>query len=87
MEEYSLRIGFFARYREALATAGGAIDVPAAIDNLSSLLQYLERAYPHWREVLTDTDKLIAVNQVLVDDDHPIKPGDEVAFMPPVTGG
>jgi len=29
----------------------------------------------------------VAVNQTLVDTDHPVKAGDEVAFFPPVTGG
>jgi molybdopterin synthase sulfur carrier subunit len=29
----------------------------------------------------------VAVNQEHVDLDHPVHPGDEVAFFPPVTGG
>jgi len=30
---------------------------------------------------------LVAVNQTIVDDTHPVLPGDEVAIFPPVTGG
>lgn len=30
---------------------------------------------------------LIAVNLEYVQADHPVRPGDEVAFFPPVTGG
>ncbi len=30
---------------------------------------------------------LISVNHTLVDWDHPLQDGDEVAFLPPVTGG
>jgi len=47
------------------------------------------------REVLSDRygddviqkNILCAVNQEIVLDEHIIKPGDEVAFYPPVTGG
>ncbi len=29
----------------------------------------------------------VAINQILVEPDHPVQPGDEVAFLPPFTGG
>ena len=38
-------------------------------------------------EVLTKTEIMVAVNQTLVDADCNIAAGDEVALLPPVTGG
>ena len=29
----------------------------------------------------------VAINQVFADPDSPLSPGDEVAFLPPITGG
>ncbi len=43
----------------------------------------------HWEleRELESPQTLISVNQALVRWDHPIEDGDEVAFLPPVTGG
>lgn len=42
---------------------------------------------PGWRELLTQTRVLAAVNQQMVKADHPLADGDELALFPPVTGG
>jgi molybdopterin synthase sulfur carrier subunit len=41
-----------------------------------------------WREALrADKAVRVAVNQEMAGDATTVKPGDEVAFFPPVTGG
>ncbi|NQV64597.1 MAG: MoaD/ThiS family protein, partial [SAR86 cluster bacterium] len=40
-----------------------------------------------WSEALNRENTLVAVNQTMVDYQHFIHAGDEVAFFPPVTGG
>ena len=34
-----------------------------------------------------ETPPMVAVNQVYADPEAPLRPGDEVAFIPPVSGG
>ncbi|MGB1686261.1 MAG: MoaD/ThiS family protein [Pseudomonadales bacterium] len=41
----------------------------------------------NWREALTAENVRVAVNQELVKGNPRVKPGDEIAFFPPVTGG
>jgi molybdopterin synthase sulfur carrier subunit len=43
---------------------------------------------PGFAEALADLNVVrVAVNQEYVALDHPVRPGDEVALFPPVTGG
>ena len=45
------------------------------------------RLTPDALQVLEQENVRIAVNQSLVSEDLALNPGDEVAFLPPVTGG
>lgn len=38
-------------------------------------------------DILKANDILVAVNQTMVEKTQAVSPGDEVAFLPPVTGG
>ena len=40
-----------------------------------------------WQSFFENNTLLAAVNHDMVDENHPVKAGDEVAFFPPVTGG
>jgi molybdopterin converting factor small subunit len=39
------------------------------------------------RDILSAEDVLVAVDQTVVTSDFLVRPGSEVAFFPPVTGG
>lgn len=74
----------FGRVKEIVGT--GEIEMPAAPGATTrSVLNALIGAYPHlgpWKDYLR-----IAVNQEYAPDERPVAPGDEVAVIPPVSGG
>ncbi len=59
-------------------------DTPATV---SDLLQQLSREYPEISHILLRGSVLVAVNQEFAKPDALLKDGDEVALMPPVSGG
>jgi sulfur-carrier protein len=84
----SIQVRFFASLREAVgrgdlhvATNGGPIDLDALIARLASELdaEVVSR--------LRAPGVRVAVNRTLVEGNVPLKDRDEVAFLPPVTGG
>ncbi len=80
-----IKIVFFASIREALDCASLELDIGTSL-SLSTLIARLgERE--SWRAALTADNVRVAVNQTLVQGDPQINSGDEVAFLPPVTGG
>ncbi len=59
-------------------------------DNLKTvadLKAHLANKNDQWQHVFANSALLTAVNHDMVNNDHSIKSGDEVAFFPPVTGG
>ena len=85
----TLTVRYFASLREQLGIERETL--PAAADG-TSLTELLEQlAVLHGEaavEALTGAGVRIAVNDTLVDGDPGlVKPGDVVAFLPPVTGG
>ncbi len=87
-----IRVLFFASLREAAGMDAWTYspDVAASPLRLSSVLAALKPALgPDGYAALTAENVRIAVNQEFVDGAARIdlKSGDEVAFLPPVTGG
>ncbi len=80
-----IKIVFFASIREALDCASLELDIGESL-SLSALIARLGEREA-WRRALTAANVRVAVNQTLVQGDPQINRGDEVAFLPPVTGG
>ena len=80
-----IKVLFFAQVRELVNT--DALEVAAEFATVEALRQHLAGKGDRWALALEDGKLLAAVNQTLVDFDHPLRAGDEVAFFPPVTGG
>jgi molybdopterin converting factor subunit 1 len=79
-----LRIKLFATYREIVGSkelTWTARDGERVDDILRSLLEKYPRLTPH-RDTM-----LLAVNQAFASPDAVLQDGDEVAVMPPVSGG
>jgi molybdopterin converting factor small subunit len=55
--------------------------VGALIDHLSTREPALQRVFQNRKPIRC------AVNQEFADFSHPLAPGDEIGFFPPVTGG
>jgi len=83
-----LRVLFFAGLREQLGTSGEEIELPPGVGTVAALRAHLKSRGGAWQTALADGRLLrMAVNQEMAKPEASIKPGDEVAFFPPVTGG
>ena len=83
-----MKVMLFARLREIHGDDSVAIDdgeCPASVAALRVLLR--ERVAGELAEALADPNVFCAVNQRVVDEQHPLRATDEVAFFPPMTGG
>jgi molybdopterin synthase sulfur carrier subunit len=83
-----MKLLYFAWLRARIGIAEERVEPPAGVDTVAALLDWLKGRGPRFAEALKDTRIVrVAVNQNYVGWDHPIRPGDEVALFPPVTGG
>lgn len=80
-----ITILFFAQIREIIGVKKLEIDVDKII--IQDLIEQLSEKGSKWSLALKENTVLCSVNQKLVDYQHTIYAGDEIAFFPPVTGG
>ena len=79
---------YFASLRESLGRSREQVALPRATSTVSSLVEELRSRDDRWSEAFAPGKQWrVAVNQQMADLATPLKPGDEVAFFPPVTGG
>lgn len=82
-----LRIRYFASLREELGLGEEAV-TSTQIGTVADLIEFLVTQHGEgWRDHLTSPQVRVAVNQELVEHEMALSDGDEVAFLPPVTGG
>lgn len=79
-----MRVLLFAALREAAGTRELAVALPDGA-TVAELRAHLAAAYPALAPLLPNSG--IAVNQELAEPDTLVRPGDEVALIPPVSGG
>lgn len=79
-----IEVFFFAQVRELIGQDKLCCEYYPTVDVLR---QVLVSRGDKWALALQSGKLLAAVNHTLVALDHPLQPGDEVAFFPPVTGG
>lgn len=83
-----IRVLFFGSVRSRLGV--DAIELPAAEagDTAQELRDRLAARGGAWADVLGEDERLlVAINQQVTGAHSTIEDGDEIAFMPPVTGG
>jgi molybdopterin synthase sulfur carrier subunit len=84
----TLRVLYFAWLRERVGTAEETVAPPAGVVTVAALTEWLRtRSAGHAAALSTGRMLRCAVNQDFAGPDAPVRPGDEVAFFPPVTGG
>jgi molybdopterin synthase sulfur carrier subunit len=83
-----LTILYFAWLRERVGSAQEQLELPEGVETVARLVDYLSMLDPaHAAAFLNRGVIRCAVNREFADISYPIRPGDEVAFFPPVTGG
>lgn len=81
-----IRVLFFARIREQLGES--EIRLQQTPPTISALVDMLEASHgTKFGEKLRAANVIVACNHDVVDRQHGLRSGDEVAFYPPVTGG
>lgn len=83
-----VKVLYFAGLREQLGRPGEELDVSLAVTTVAGLRTLLMARGGAWQAALAQGKALrVAVNQEMAQPTTPVRPGDEVAFFPPVTGG
>jgi molybdopterin synthase sulfur carrier subunit len=83
-----MKILYFARLRQIIGRGQDEIDVPATVDNVHALVDFLKARDERIAEAFADLRTLkVAVNQKHAAFDASLLGAREVAFFPPVTGG
>jgi len=79
---------YFASLRESLGVSREQVSLPPGTPTVSELLDALRSRDGRWPEAFAPGKSWrVAVNQQMASLATPLRPGDEVAFFPPVTGG
>ena len=83
-----MKILYFAWLRTKVGTGTEEVAPPDGVGDVAALLDWLRGRGPGHAEALADLSVVrVAVNQEYVGPGHPVRPGDEIALFPPVTGG
>jgi molybdopterin synthase sulfur carrier subunit len=83
-----IKVLYLASLREQLGKAGEDLEIPPATSTVAGLRALLMARGGAWQAALAHGRSLrVAVNQEMAQPMTPVKPGDEIAFFPPVTGG
>ena len=79
---------YFAGLRESVGVSREQVSLPSGNSTVSMLVDELRSREGRWTEAFAPGRQWrVAVNQQMASLATPIRPGDEVAFFPPVTGG
>jgi len=79
---------YFAGLRESLGCSREELALPSGNSTVAALVEELRRRGTRWTDAFASGKTWrVAVNQKMANLATPVKPGDEVAFFPPVTGG
>ncbi|MEQ3636986.1 molybdopterin converting factor subunit 1 [Alcanivorax sp.] len=83
-----IEIRFFAALRERVGSDSLTVTAPQGTDTVTALVAWLEEDNAAVARALEATPHyMVAVNEVLSQEQTAIRDGDVVALFPPVTGG
>ncbi len=83
-----IHVLYFAWLRERMGRAEEALPLPEGIATVAGLIGWLTARDAAGAHAFANPEVVrAAVNQDFAGPSDPVRPGDEVAFFPPVTGG
>ena len=83
-----MRVLYFAWVRQKVGMAEEEVSPPPEVADVAGLMAWLAARSPGHAAAFENRRQIrAAVNQDFAAPDQPVRPGDEVAFFPPVTGG
>lgn len=83
-----MKVLYFAWLRQKIGVGEEVLSPPDNVTTPAQLIDWLRSQGPGYERAFSDIRAVkVAVNQEFSEFDTPIKPNDEVAFFPPVTGG
>lgn len=83
-----MKILYFAWLRQRTGVGEEEIELPAAVGDVQSLIDWLRQRSPDFAEALQDTSAIrVAVNQEFATLETSLTGDEEVALFPPMTGG
>lgn len=85
--EIAVRLLLFAKARELAGASEVSLQVPVVFRDVEELKQTIFSTFPKLR--VLQHSAVVAVNEVYVEAgaEVTLRPGDEVAFIPPISGG
>ena len=84
----TLRLVYLARFRDTFARGAETLSMPAARPTVAAVIEALRARGSPWSDELSHGRPYrVAVNHSLAPTSTILRDGDEVAFLPPVTGG
>lgn len=83
-----MKLIYFAWVRERIGKAEETVDLPAGLETVSDLLNWLRERGEEYENALQHPDVIrVAINQEHVAHDEKIGGAQEIALFPPMTGG
>jgi len=83
-----VKLLYFAWVRQKIGLSEEQVSVPSDVTTVSALMDFLSRRGPGYAAAFQNPALLrCAVNQEHAKFDARVRPDDEIAFFPPVTGG
>ena len=82
-----IRVRFFGKFSDLVEDPDGLAVSAGGIGTVADVVAAIQALDPALYRAITAPQVSVAVNQSLTNLQAPVKDGDEVAFLPPVTGG
>ena len=83
-----MKLLYFAWVRQKIGASGEQLEMPPSVTTVSTLVEFLRQRGRGYEEAFRNPALIrVAVNQQHTGFNAIVRPGDEIAFFPPVTGG
>ena len=83
-----MKLRYFAWVRAQVGYAEEDVELPPQVVTVRDLLAWLATRGAHFDALVARSETIrVAVDQAIVERDHPVRDAREIALFPPMTGG